>query len=126
VTFDSYNINGSNYFKLRDLAYALSGTTKRFSVDWNESANAITMTSGKPYVAVGGEMGAKGTSAKTATPTNSKILLNGKEAQFTAYKIDGNNYFKLRDIGAAFGFGVVWDGTRNTIVIDTSKGYTPE
>ena len=40
--------------------------------------------------------------------------------------ISGNNYFKLRDIGQMFDFGVDWDSARNTIVIDTGKGYTPE
>jgi hypothetical protein len=54
------------------------------------------------------------------------VLVNGKNTSFDAYNISGNNYFKLRDVGAAFGFGVDWDGAKNTIVIDTSKGYTPD
>ena len=51
---------------------------------------------------------------------------DGSEVQFTAYHIEGNNYFKLRDIGEAFDFGVDWDEAAATIRIDTSKGYTPE
>jgi uncharacterized repeat protein (TIGR01451 family) len=43
---------------------------------------------------------------------------------FTAYNIEGNNYFRLRDIGEALDFGVTWDSAKNTVVIDTSKGYT--
>jgi hypothetical protein len=62
----------------------------------------------------------------TARPTSSPVLVNGKNTAFDAYNIANNNYFKLRDIGQAFDFGVDWDGARNTIVIDTSKGYTPE
>ena len=31
-SFDAYNINGSNYFKLRDLAYVLNGTEKQFEI----------------------------------------------------------------------------------------------
>jgi len=69
-------------------------------------------------------MTGKGGGAKEAAPTDSRIYLNGREVQFTAYNIDGNNYFKLRDIGEAFNFGVDWDGARNTIVIDTDKGYS--
>ena len=69
-------------------------------------------------------MTGKGGGAKEATPTDSRIFLDGREVQFTAYNIDGNNYFKLRDIGEAFSFGVDWDDDRNTIVIDTSKGYS--
>ena len=127
VAFDAYLINGNNYFKLRDLAYTINGTEKQFEVGWDGAKNAISLTSGRPYTAVGGEMAGKGGGAKTPEPTNSKIIQDGGKEQFTAYLIDGNNYFMLRDIGAAFDFGVDWDGDRNTIVIDTSKGYiTPD
>lgn len=124
AAFDAYNINGNNYFKLRDLAYILNGTEKQFEVGYDGAANAISLTSNQSYTTVGGEMTGKGDGAKTPAPTDSKILLNGSEIQFTAYNIDGNNYFKLRDIGQAFDFGVDWDGEQNSIVIDTSKGYT--
>ena len=56
-------------------------------------------------------------------PTPSKVYINGKEVQFTAYNIDGYNYFKLRDIGKALNFGVLWDGANNTIRIDTTEDY---
>jgi thiol-disulfide isomerase/thioredoxin len=126
VAFDAYNIGGNNYFKLRDLAYSLSGTEKRFEVGYNAAANAITLTAGTAYTPVGGEMASKGAGNKSATPTSSKITLNGNATAFTAYNIGGNNYFKLRDIGEAFNFGVDWDGAKQTIAINTSKGYTPE
>ena len=123
VAFDAYNINGNNYFKLRDLAFVLSGTAKQFDVGFNSQSGAITLTSGKPYTIAGGEMTAKGSGEKTPIPTGSKIYLDGKEIIFTAYNIDGNNYFKLRDIGQAFNFGVDYNAERNIIVIDTGKGY---
>jgi len=123
VAFDAYNIEGNNYFKLRDLAYILNGTEKQFDVGWDGANNAISLTSGRAYTVAGGEMQGKGSGDKTPAPTSSKILLDGQEVAFTAYNIEGNNYFKLRDIGEAVDFGVDWDGTSNTIVIDTSKGY---
>ena len=125
ISFDAYEINDNNYFKLRDLAYVLNGTGKQFGIEWNGEANAISLTSGAAYTAVGGEMTSKGAGSQTATPTTSKILLDGKEVSFTAYEIGGNNYFKLRDVGAAFNFGVDWNGETGTISIDTSKSYTP-
>jgi hypothetical protein len=126
IPFDAYNINGNNYFKLRDLAFVLNGTNKQFSVGYDETTKAITLTSGKPYVPVGGEMTGKGEGSKTGIPTESTIYLDGKQVSFTAYNIDGNNYFKLRDIGEAINFGVDWDAATSTVIIDTSKGYTAE
>lgn len=133
IAFDAYSINDNNYFKLRDLAFVLNGTAKQFEVGYDEKNNAIALTSGKPYTVAGGEMSGKnqggggaGAGAKTAAPSDARIFLNGLEVQFTAYKIDDYNYFKLRDVGAAFDFGVDWDGAQDTIAINTSKGYTQE
>lgn len=124
--FDAYNIYGNNYFKLRDLAYSISGTGKQFEVSWDGATNTIALTSGKAYTVVGDEMAAGGTGNRHASRTTSKILLDGKAAAFTAYNIGGYNYFKLRDIGQALDFGVTWDSASQTVAIDTSRGYTPE
>jgi len=118
TAFDAYNIGGSNYFKLRDLAYVLDGTEKQFEIGWDEKNNAISLASGKPYTSVGGEMSNRGENSKTATPTTSKIYLDGKKINLTAYNIGGNNYFKLRDLGQALDFGVDWDGANNAIIIN--------
>ena len=32
-SFEAYNINDNNYFKLRDIAYCLSATDKKFAID---------------------------------------------------------------------------------------------
>ena len=126
VTFDAYNINDNNYFKLRDLAYILSGTEKQFEVTWDAANNVIRLTSGQAYTPVGGEMSGKGTGEKTPIPTTSTIYLDDNAISLTAYTIEGNNYFKLRDLGTAFDFEVDWDGYSNRIIIDTSKSYTPD
>ena len=122
--FDAYSIDGSNYFKLRDLAYVVNGTDKQFQVGWDGEANAISLTSGEAYTPAGGEMEVKSGGKQTAKPTSSKIILDGKEVSLTAYEIGGNNYFKLRDIGQTFDFGIGWDDASRTITIDTSVGYT--
>jgi len=121
VTFDAYNINDNNYFKLRDLAYILNGTEKQFEVNYTESSKSITLTSGKIYTAVGGEMAVNSAENNAAAPTTSTIYLDGKKLNLTAYNIGGNNYFKLRDIGEVMDFNVsLTDG--NT-VINTSEHY---
>ena len=124
IEFDAYNIAGSNYFKLRDLAFVLSGTEKQFDVGYDASKNAISLTSGRPYTIVGGEMSGKGSGSKSANPTASKIYLDGDEVQFTAYNIGGNNYFKLRDVMRTFDVFVGWDDPTKTITLDTSGTYS--
>lgn len=126
VTFDAYLIDDNNYFKLRDIAYVLSYTEKQFEVGYDETSNAISLTSGQSYTSVGGELASGGTEEKSYSETSSKILKDGVETQFSGYLIDGNNYFKLRDIGAAFDFSVEWDSSQNAILIDTSRGYISE
>jgi len=124
VSFDSYVINQETYFKLRDIAYKLNGTAKQFGVGWDGAKNAISLTSNTAYTADGSEMASKGSGTKTATPTSSAIYLDGKLVTFTAYTIGQNNYFRLRDLGKTFDFGVSWDDASKTVKIDTSTGYT--
>ncbi|MDR2182666.1 MAG: GerMN domain-containing protein [Clostridiales bacterium] len=117
--FQAFNIDGSNYFRLRDIAYALNGTSAQFSVGWDGVAGVITLTAGRPYTPIGSEMALAATGAVTATATDSEIILNGSSISPTAFNIDGSNFFMLRDLGAALGFDVDWDGGANTISITT-------
>jgi len=126
VDFDAYNIAGNNYFKLRDIAYTLSGSVKQFAVGWDGDKNAISLTSGRRYLEVGGEMTGKGAGNKTPNPTSSMIYLDNREISLTAYNISGNNYFKLRDVGKTLNFGVDWDDANRTIAIATNSRYRDE
>jgi len=121
VSFDAFNIGGFNYFKLRDLAYTLSGTTRQFDVGWDSENNAILLSSGSSYTVVGGEMSRAAEENKLATPSASRIYLDGNEVLLTAYNIEGNNYFMLRDIGEVINFYVNWDEVNERIIVDTRE-----
>lgn len=123
ISFDAYNINGNNYFKLRDLAAVFSGTEKQFEVNWDNDKKAINLISNNPYTAAGGELTLGDGKEKLAVLNTSVIYKDGKSVKLTAYNINGNNYFKLRDICKAFNIGVTWDGGTNTISLDSSKEY---
>ena len=126
ILFDAYLIGGANYFKLRDVAYALAGTDKQFEVEWDGDNNAILLSSGQFYTPVGGEMAPKGESSKTPLPTQSAIILDGQKIRIKACNIDGNNYFRLRDIGKLFDFNVSWAEEENAVLIETGEGYTED
>lgn len=119
VSFNTYN---EDYFKLRDLAYSLNGTEKQFEISWDSEANAINLLSNKSYTVVGSEMAKGDGMDKPVALNNNKILLDGEEIQLISYIIDGNNYFRLHDIGELLDFSVVID--TGVTKIDTSIPYT--
>lgn len=119
---DKYNIDGSNYFKLRDLAYLLSKSDSRFSVAFDAESNAVTVVPGGDYVPVGGELERGKDLSKTAVASKQSVLINGEAVEgISVYNIGGNNYFKLRDLGSALGFTVAFDADANTAIV-LSKG----
>lgn len=127
VAFDAYNIGGNNYFKLRDLAMVLTGSDRQFDLGWNSAKNAISLTTDKAYSPVGGELTqASKKVAATAQISFDAVYMNGTEISLKAYKINGNNYFKLRDVAEAIDFGVAWNAEKGTIEIDTTSGYVFE
>lgn len=117
----AYNIDGNNYFKLRDIAALLTGTSAQFQVAYNQQTQAINLTTGQSYTSVGGELAALPQGAQKVVPTPSAVYVNGKQVSFTAYNINGNNYFKLRDLGQTLGFSVDWNSASTTIVVETPK-----
>ena len=124
VAFEAYNINGNNYFKLRDVAQAINGTEKQFNVTWNGELNAILLERNTPYATVGGELAAGDGTDKNAVLCQSEIFEGNQKIDLTAYTINDNNYFKLRDLGKWYDFSIEWDGVNNCIMIDTTKPYT--
>jgi len=122
ISFEAYHIDGNNYFKLRDIAQVLNGSPKQIEIVWNSTTQTIEITSNKSYTAVGGEL----VKPLTVTPqtyrlTYPSILQDGTKIELTAYNIKGNNYFKLRDMGKLFSFGVFWDSVQGVIKVDTKS-----
>lgn len=120
-----YNINGNNYYKLRDIALILNGTTAQFGVSWDKSTRSMNLTPGSNYEAVGGELGAIPTKNATAQTSNETVLINGIKASLTAYNVDGYNYFKLVDLGDALGFDVGYESKTRTVLITTPTVEQP-
>ena len=46
------------------------------------------------------------------------VYVDGQRVELEAYNIGGNNYVKLRDIGAAVDFNVYWDGSDTIATTD--------
>ncbi|WP_055109289.1 hypothetical protein [Paenibacillus ihumii] len=125
VRSSGFNIQNYNYFRLRDLANHLSGTNSQFNITWNNSQNAIELTTGKAYSAnesfrIPYYSSGKGYEAKLST---AKMVIDGKLHSIQAYNIDNNTYFQLRDLAKVLKFDVSFDSAANSIVVDP---YLPE
>ena len=125
VTFQMYALKnasgfGTNYVKLRDLAYALNGTAAQFHVEYD---GVIQLVPGRAYTSAGGEMTTPFSGDRAYTGGSQSIQVDGEATEMTAITLlddagGGYNYFKLRDLGTALGFKVDWSAARG-IYIET-------
>ena len=119
-----YKIGDSNYFKIRDVAAMLDGTGKQFAVGYDGQLKSVTATTGQGYARQPGDLaGAPAGGNKTAEISSDTIYVNGEKVDAEVYKIDGSNYFKLRDLGKALDFYVGWSQERG-VYIETDKSYS--
>lgn len=126
VSPEGYCINQENYYKLRDLAFLLTGTGTAFDVVWDDANTCISMLSGRDYTITGGEMVPSGSSSiYKFVPSYSDVRLNGQLVQMTGYNINNNNYYRIRDVAPLIGFGVDWDKENYTVVIDSMTEQDP-
>ena len=124
--FEAYLINQNNYFKLRDVAYALNGTDRQFEVTWDAQSKAINLITEEAYSVSGEEFQSANKGNITADKSSAQIFIDGLAAPMEAYTINGNNYFKLRDLGSYIGFGVGWDPKNSTVSISSNSDIAAE
>ncbi|MCX7715230.1 MAG: carboxylesterase family protein [Clostridia bacterium] len=121
VSIQAYNIGGYNYVKLRDMAILLNNTNSQFEVGYDEQTNNVTLTTGSNYTSVGGELESGVDKSSTCIVGTSNVTVDGIEMNSSVYNLDGNNFFKLRDLGNKLGFEVEYDSEKNMAVITTGS-----
>ena len=122
VEFQTYTIDDYTYFKLRDIASAINGTSKQFMTFWDESTQSIQLVRRAPYTSTGSS--AVGKYGDTiATTSTAKLYCDGARKNVSAYTINDYTYYKLRDIAQLIDMGVTWNESTMTIGIETSQSY---
>ena len=117
---EKYNIDGYNYFKLRDLAALLTDTQARFAVDYDETRNAVVVTTGLPYTPNGTELVPGPDRSAEAVLSPQSLWIDGVERRdLTVWNIGGHNFFQLRELGGALGFGVDYDPVQRAALVDS-------
>ncbi len=121
LTLEVYNIDGNNYFKLRDMAALMTDTASRFEVGFSTDTFRVQATKGAYYTAVGGELESGEDHSASCVPSRWAVYVDGLYMPVYAYNIDGSNFFKLRDLGKALGFFVDYEESTNTAIIESSE-----
>lgn len=112
-----YNIDGYNYYRLRDLAQAFRGNID-FSLK-GDNRQIIVDRSGRYTSFEGDHVGGE---VEKAYLKQMRILANGKnpvDVVQESYNIRGFNYFRLRDMQPILGFSVNYDESKNEAVVQT-------
>ena len=129
IVCSAYNINGNNYFKLRDIMQELD-----IYVGYDNATKTIDVDTARAYVPDGSETTAQIEKNRAegfateffpaiAITFTTSVRLNGQPVDWAAYNIYGNNHFKLRDIGEALDISVEYDENTRNVEIDTLRGY---
>lgn len=58
-------------------------------------------------------------------PSRQGIFVKGEKVDVEVYNINGNNFFKLRDLADVVDFGVDYDEETNSVNIDPEASYVP-
>ena len=122
VEFQTYTIDDYTYFKLRDIASAINGTSKQFMTFWDEGTQSIQLVRRAPYTSTGSSAVGK-YSDTIATTSTAKLYCDGVRKGVSAYTINDYTYYKLRDIAQLINMGVTWNESTMTIGIETTQSY---
>lgn len=121
VSLWAYEIDGGVYFKLRDIAMALSGTEKQFDVSWIPENKEVDLGAGYAYTPVGGELSKPDHIGNDAARyTDYSIRSMSGWGNILAYLVDGTHYVKLSDLAAVMKFASSYNEENHTAQIDTS------
>lgn len=119
INLFSYNIDGYSYFKLRDIAELLKNTRSLFDINWNEKLRRVEIEKKAPYKSSESSFSKTDGFNKKAQKSDMKVYLSDVETRLSGYLINGNNYYKLRDLGEILDFDVEWIESEKTIFIKT-------
>ena len=119
ITMDAYNIDGSNYFKLRDLANALANTDKRFDIYWNTAKSRVELTTGRAYADSASNI-AQIPGNRAFVAMQQTMMLDNRQINVTTVNIDGLNYFKVRDFAAIMDIPITYDAATDVIALQVS------
>lgn len=119
IDLKAYTIHGTNYVRIRDMAYYLRNTKSRFDFAYNEELKRMEAFRDKPH--------REKRLAKLPVPSSTlkvpkvktEIFVDGKPYRLDSYEINGDSFYKIRDLSILFHFDLRWNNKKKMIEIDT-------
>lgn len=121
VEVSGYNIDGSNYFKLRDIAAVLKDTSVGFNVDYNDDVKNIIISRYSKYSPLSTDLMKINDNDLSIQESFSQARVDNQKVKYSGYLINGSNYFKLRDLGKTLGFLVDYNEEQRQVLIKSEK-----
>lgn len=121
-SIEAYNIEGNNYFKLRDVAALISGTDINFDVSFNETRRSVEITRNKAYSKQESDLVKNNSNSDlNVRKANPVCYIDNEKVLYKGYLINNNNFFRLRDLGKTIGFYVSYDEEEDAVIIKSEK-----
>ena len=147
IEVGGYNIHGTNFFSLRDMAYLLQDTYAAFDIQV-VSSGGIDLYPGRVYTPVGTELSFFPDQDAVATPLSRVLRVDGHQIFATPHfitvgteaiqipeivEINGSVFFALRQLALFTGLEVGFNSDTQTILLgthlhrnDTTQGNVPQ
>jgi hypothetical protein len=104
----------------------LNGTSKQFSISYDEETRVIDIVTGQPYTPLGDELEDALADAEKAIASTQQLRVDGQFITVAAYNIKGYNYYRLRDLAIIFDFGIIYDEEAATVTLDLANPYSED
>ncbi|MEG0383709.1 MAG: hypothetical protein RR642_03040 [Solibacillus sp.] len=114
-----YNIEGNNYFQLRDVAQILSEGSSKFDIGWDQKNKMIQIIPKKQYSFDYATYDYAKDDSYNITYNETKLLKDDKIFSMKAYIIDNATYYQLRELSAILGIEVGYDAKENKVTVKT-------
>lgn len=127
----AYNIDGYNYFKLRDVVKGLSDTGDKINVRYEREARVVEVVPGEAYVSSPKEEGkivAVEVPDSQVVMGHAKVKINGAVREVESCNISGYNFLKIRSLGEVLSKEVGYDSAKRAVhigIYDGSKVKLP-
>ncbi|MEG1551248.1 MAG: RICIN domain-containing protein, partial [Oscillospiraceae bacterium] len=123
VAFDAYNIDGSNYFKVRDVAMAINTDKNNFDIEYDESRDVMMLKRKTAYSPIGSELTTGNTESTTAARSSTLMYVQDTLCSIKGYNINGSNYFGLRELSKIVDIELGWNESNNSILLNGNEYY---